>query len=34
VRSMRYAVRWPSEPVHWQVQWPMPTGRVALTWPE
>jgi hypothetical protein len=28
----RYTLYWPEEDIHWDVQWPIITDRVALTW--
>jgi len=31
-RVKRYSLFWPGEDIYWNVQWPIITGRVALTW--
>jgi hypothetical protein len=33
-RLKRYTLYWPEEDIHWDVRWPIITGRVALAWDE
>lgn len=33
-RIKRYSLYWPADDTHWDVQWPVISGRVALTWDE
>jgi hypothetical protein len=31
-RIPRYSLYWPDDDIDWQVQWPIVSGRVALSW--
>jgi hypothetical protein len=31
-RMKRYSLYWPEDDIDWQVQWPIISGRVALSW--
>lgn len=33
-RVPRYSLRWLEDDLHWDVQWPVVSNRVALTWQE